>query len=105
LMTLAGEQYHVLIVHQLEGARDRRPSILDSLVLHSTHAGLDVVEDPFRIFGPRVVARDDRDVGFARRNRSHLRPLTLVAIATRSENDDQPAGRKWPNGVDGTLEG
>src|SRR2546425_12211693 len=55
------------------------------------HSNLHVVEDPLRILGARIVRRDDRDVRESHGHGAHRGPLAAVAIASRTEHDNQPA--------------
>ena len=49
-----------------------------------------MADDRRRILGARVVGGDDRQVGVARRDLAHERPLAAIAIAAAAEHDDQP---------------
>ena len=85
-------------------ARWRRRRSSMSLVIVAAHAALDVVEDRVRIFGARIVARDDREVRAALGDRAHERPLAPVAVAAAAEDDDQLAPRERAHRRERALE-
>ena len=70
-------------------ALDGRATVFDPLVIRSLHARFDVVENSLGIFGARIVARHDREIGLSLGDAAHLRTLALVAIAAAAEHDDQ----------------
>ena len=54
-------------------------------------AGHDGGADRCRIFAARIVVGDDHHVGHARRDRAHVWPFALVAVAAGAEHGDQAA--------------
>src|SRR5256885_9705642 len=54
------------------------------------HPGFHVVEDLLGVLGAGIVGRGDRDVGEARTHLPHGRAFAAVAVAARTEHDDQP---------------
>ena len=91
LVSLPRQHDDVLGTRDVERPRDRRTPILDPLVVLTLHAAFDVVENCLRVFGARIVARDDHDVRLRLGNGAHLRSLAAVAIAAAAEDDDQTA--------------
>ena len=104
LVTLAGEQHEIVRRRDLERAGDRVATVFDPLVRYSAHPRLDVVEDALRVFGPRVVARDDGEVRALRGDLSHERPLAAIAIAAAAKHHDEPASGERPDRVDGARQ-
>ena len=77
------------IAARRSGSTTKRPAAL-------LGARRDLGDDRERVLAPRVVARDDREVGVRRRRATHERALGPVAIAAGSEHHDQPALRERP---------
>ena len=46
--------------------------------------------DLVRVLAARIIVGNDYDVGEARCDSSHFRPLALIAIAARTEDGDEP---------------
>ena len=94
LVALAGDDHHVAGLGERDPEADRRGAVgfdLDAATVAVADPGQDLVDDGHRVLGARVVGRHDRQVGHARRRRSHQRPLRAVAVATGAEHDDDPA--------------
>src|SRR5215472_17074997 len=86
LVSFSREQHHITPVSKLDGPHHRLLAILDSFV-GPGYALLDIIENPLRILGARVVARQDRNIGQSVRDRSHLRSLTTITVAACSEDN------------------
>src|SRR6266702_6980447 len=106
LVALPREQDRVAQARQLERLRDRGAAVRETIVGTAPHPGLDLVEDALRVLRARVVGRGDRDVGEARRGRTHWRPFAAVAVPPGAEYDDHPAAgrRDVPRGLERPLE-
>ena len=78
----------------------RRPAISVAPGAPARIAGADLR----RVLAARIVVGDDDQVGQARRDRAHLRPLALVAVAAGAEHGDQPAFDMRPKRRDRRLE-
>ena len=73
-------------------------------MLPPREARLEIVQDSFGALGARVVRREDDDVRVAGHRLRHRGPLGAIAIATRSEQDDQPSFPELPYGAQHSLE-
>src|SRR4051794_23216805 len=79
LVPLAGAQPAAAGPRAVDRVADRSAPVGDALDRRAARdAREDVVEDRFRILGARVVARGEGNVGAARRDLPHQRPLRPV---------------------------
>ena len=88
LVALAGDQDDVAGAGDADRFGDRFAPAAD--LGRARRAGHDRGADRRRILAARIVVGDDHQVGHARRDRAHLRPLALVAVAAGAEHGDQP---------------
>ena len=108
LVALAGDQQQVVL------AAERRHALLDGGVPAVAHfdpvlpvgrnAAHDLGADRRRLLAARIVVGDEREVGEARGDLAHHRPLAAIAIAAAAEHHDQLAAGEGPQGRQHGLE-
>ena len=98
-MSFSRDDHHVVGSRVLERDADGSPPVRFDDVRPATAPGarLDLGDDRSGLFGPRVVARDDGEVGQARGHLAHQRPLPPIPITPAAKSHDDP-GRAETSG-------
>src|SRR5260370_32819317 len=86
-MTLSGNEERIAVAEHCDSGPDREAAIAD--LDRAGRGGEDRGADGGGLLRARVIVGDDDDIGAARRDLAHLRPLARVAIAAAAEDDDQ----------------
>ena len=90
-VTLAGDHQHVARFEPAHRPVDGRGTGAD--VPRARTARHHLGANGGRVLAARVVVGDDREIGKARGDFAHDRPLAGVAVAAAAEDDEQPAAR------------
>ncbi len=100
-VAFSGHHNDVPRLHHSDRRADRFGAIAD--LAGARRAGQDLGADGGRILRPRIIVRDDGDVGARGRDRSHDGALAAVAIATAAEYADELAGHERAHAVEGRF--
>src|SRR2546422_2489919 len=102
-MPLAGEQDRVALPCQLERERDRLAAVATAVVGLPLHARFQLLEDPPRVFGARVVGGHDGDVGEPGGDLAHGSALATIAVAAPAAYEDDPSRGQGPHALERAL--
>ena len=97
-VTLARDQDDVTRLRDFDCARDRLWAIGDFLEVIAVKSFFDLGDDFIRIFFARIIRGNNGVIGILIGNLTHEGPLSMVAIAAATENDNQAPRLKFAQG-------